>query len=72
MTKSFYTKAVYVLLFLNLVWCSGLAIVGDFYPHLETIRLILAWKAGVNGVLSTIALITYPAMVEDLDRRSAR
>jgi hypothetical protein len=33
-----YMMIVLALTFVNLIWCFGYAIVGDFYQHLKTLH----------------------------------
>jgi len=68
MTKKTYTTITAVLLLLNLVWCTGLVIVGDFYPHLKTLQMVLEVKAFFNGFLSVTALCFMPFAMTQLEK----
>jgi len=59
MKKSQKTKILIALLLLNLVWCTGLVIVGDFYPHLKTLENVLITKSIINGLISISFMAAY-------------
>ncbi len=67
MKKSTYLKVVIALTVSNIIWAFAFAIVGDFYPHLETTKNVLGMKTGFNGFILIMSLIVLPMMMDILE-----
>ena len=66
MTKKEARLILLTLFIMQLVWITGLGIIGDFYPQLETIKQILTLKSFFNGGACFLGLFIYALNSEDL------
>jgi len=56
MKRSTYLKILAGLTISNIIWAFSYAVVGDFYPHLESLKNVLEAKSVFNGLILFMAL----------------